>query len=326
MRPLSRLLAVLAALPGLVLSPALHAQSGAFPEKPVRIVVPFAPGGLVDASMRQLAPKMGEALGQPLIIDNKGGAGGVIGMTEVAHSAPDGYTLLFTIESLVLSPLIYRKPGFDPIRDFQPISEVLSVPIAILVPAALPVHSLKELAAYSHAHPASLSAGSGGTGTATHLCLEAIKAQTGADFVHIPYKGAGPAFSDFLAGQTQLFAVSTAFSLPHVRSGKVRAIAVASDHRAANMPDVPTTAEAGYPGIEFSTWMGLIAPAGTPSAVVERIREAALRSLRDPDNRRRFAEQGTETVGSDPAEFARYIATESAKFARAVALAGIKPD
>ena len=211
-------------------------------------------------------------------------------------------------------------------RDFAPITEVLSVPIAILVHGTLPVYTVKDLIAWSHAHPGTVSAGSGGVGTATHLCLEALKSVTGADYVHIPYKGAGPAFTDFLAGQTQLFAVSTSLSAPQVKAGKIRAIAVASPKRAGNLPDVPTIAEAGFGALEYSTWMGMLAPVGTPAAVIGRIRDAAVVALQDTANHRRFTEQGLEVLGTSPEEFKRFVVSETAKFGKAVAIAGIKPE
>ncbi len=297
-----------------------------FPDRAIRVVVPFPPGGLIDASMRALAPKMSEVLGQPLVIDNKGGAGGTIGIADVARSPADGYNLIFANESVTLAPFIYRTPGFDPVRDFAPITEVLSVPIAILVHGTLPVYTVKDLIAWSHAHPGTVSAGSGGVGTATHLCLEALKSVTGADYVHIPYKGAGPAFTDFLAGQTQLFAVSTSLSAPQVKAGKIRAIAVASPKRAGNLPDVPTIAEAGFGALEYSTWMGMLAPVGTPAAVIGRIRDAAVVALQDTANHRRFTEQGLEVLGTSPEEFKRFVVSETAKFGKAVAIAGIKPE
>ena len=302
------------------------AEAQTYPDKPIRVIVPFAPGGLVDGSMRTLAPKMGEALGQPIVVENRAGAGGVIGMAEVARSAPDGYTLLFVVESVALAPHIYKNPGFDPLKDFQPITQVLSVPIAILVHPSIAAISLRELAAYSKANAGKLSAGSGGQGTATHLCLEMLKSMSNADYVHIPYKGAGPAMTDFIAGQTQIFAVSTTLSLPQVRAGKARALAVAAPRRAANMPDVPTTAEAGFAGLEFSTWMGLLGPTGLSTAVVGRIRDAALHALKDAANAKRFSDQGLDNLGTTPEEFRGFIAAESAKFGRAAALAGIKPE
>ena len=302
------------------------ARAQAYPDKPIRVIVPFAPGGLVDGSMRALAPRMSEALGQPVVVENRAGAGGVIGMADVARSAADGYTLLFGIESTALAPHIYKSPGFDPIKDFQPITQVLAVPIAILVHPSITATTLRELAGYSKAHPGKLSAGSGGQGTATHLCLEMLKSMSDADYVHIPYKGAGPALTDFIAGQTQIFAVSTTLSLPQVRAGKARALAVAAPRRATNMPDVPTTAEAGFPGLEFSTWMGLLGPTGLSAAIVGRIREAALVALKDPANAKRFNDQGLDNLGTTPDEFRRFIAAETAKFGRATALAGIKPE
>ncbi len=237
-------------------STVLVATAQTFPDKPIRVIVPFAPGGLVDGSMRTLAPRMSEALGQPIVIENRSGAGGVIGMADVARSPADGFTPLFGIESTALAPHIYKSP----------------------------------------------------------------------DYVHIPYKGAGPALTDFIAGQTQIFAVSTSLSLPQVRAGKARALAVAASRRAANMPDVPTTAESGFAGLEFSTWMGLLGPAGLPATVVARIRDAALHAIGDPANAKRFGDQGLDIHGSTPEAFSRFIATESAKFGRAAALAGIKPE
>jgi tripartite-type tricarboxylate transporter receptor subunit TctC len=297
-----------------------------FPDKPIRVIVPFAPGGLVDGSMRALAPRMSEALGQPVVVENRAGAGGVIGMADVARSPADGYTLLFGIESTALAPHIYKNPGFDPNKDFQPITQVLSVPIAILVHPSIPATTLRELAAHSKANPGKLSAGSGGQGTATHLCLEMLKSMADADYVHIPYKGAGPALTDFIAGQTQIFAVSTTLSLPQVRAGKARALAVAAPRRASNMPDIPTTAEAGFPGLEFSTWMGLLGPANLSTAIVTRVRDAALLALKDTANAKRFGDQGLDSLGTTPEEFRRFIAAESTKFGRAAALAGIKPE
>ena len=302
------------------------AQAQTYPDKPIKLVVPYPAGTATDIFGRQLTPKLAEQLGQPVVVDNRGGAGGIIGMAEAARSPADGYTLLFGIESTALAPHIYRNPGFDPEQDFQPITQLLSVPIAILVHPSIPARTIRELAAHSRANAGRLSAGSGGQGTSTHLCLEMMKAMSDADFVHIPYKGAGPALADFIAGQTQIFAVSTSLSLPQVKAGKAVALAVAAPKRASNMPDVPTTAEAGFPGIEFSTWMGLFGPAKLPAAIVARVRETAIAAMNDPANAKRFGEQGLDRLGTTPDEFRRFMTSEIAKFGRAASLAGLKPE
>ena len=293
--------------------------------KPIRVIVPYAPGGLVDASMRVLAPKMGDLLGQPVVVDNRSGAGGIIGMAEVARSAPDGNTLLFANDSVALVPHTFANLAFDPVKDFSPVTQVLSVPLVLLVHPSVPVNSLRELSVYSKENAGKLSAG-GITGTTTQLCLEMFKSVSGADIQFVPYKGAAPALTDFIAGQTQVMAVSTTVSLPHVRSGKAKALAVASAHRASNMPEIPTTADAGYRGVEFSVWMGILGPSKMSAPLVQRLRAAAVRSLNEPANVKRFIDQGMDVLGTTPEEFGRFIALESAKFGRIVAQAGIKPE
>jgi len=276
--------------------------------------------------MRNLAPRMSLALGQPILVDNKSEGGELAGIAEVAHSAPDGYTLLFGFDSTVVSPYLYKNAGFDPVRDFQPVSEVLAVPIVILASSTLPVTSLKELAAYSRVHPGKLSAGSVGAGSVTHLCLEMYKWISGADISPVPYKDVESALAALLVDRSQVLAVSAPLSAPFVHTDMVKALAVAGAHRASNMPDVPTTAEAGFPGLQFSTWMGLLGPAGLPPLIVERVRDAALQALKDPDNVKRFTEAGVDILGTTPAEFGQFISAESAKFGRAVEMARIKPE
>ena len=302
------------------------AQAQSYPDKPIRIIVPFAAGGLVDGSIRTLAPKLSEVIGQPVVIDNRGGAGGIIGTAEATRANADGYTLLYGSDGTALAHHIYKNAGYDPVKDLQAITQLLSVPIAILVHPSLPVKTLQELANYSKANPGKLSASSGGQGTSTHLCLEAFKLMSGADFVHISYKGAGPALTDFLAGQTQVFAVSTSLSSPHIRAGKAIGLAVAAPRRASNLPDVPTTAEAGFAGIEYTTWTGLFAPTGTSPAVITRIRDAAVASLNEPTNVKRFGELGLDRIGTTPEEFRKFVATETTKFGQAVRSAGIKAE
>ncbi|MEO7404358.1 MAG: tripartite tricarboxylate transporter substrate binding protein [Burkholderiales bacterium] len=289
-----------------------HAQG--FPSKPIRLVVPFAAGGLIDGSARIIAPKLGEALGQPVVVDNRPGAGGTIGMSEVARATPDGHTLLFAIESIALAPHIYKKVGFDPEKDFAAVTQLLSVPNSFLVHPSVPVTNLAELAAYSKKEGGRLNAGSGGTGTAGHLGLELLKMLSGAEFTHVPYKGAAPGMTDFLAGQLQIFSVSTTMASPHHRAGKAKILAVASPQRVAILPNVPTTAEAGYPNLLITIWMGLLAPAGTSPSVIKQLHTASLASLNDPANAKRFTDQGLEIVGSSPEAFQKFVAAENAKY------------
>lgn len=298
----------------------------AWPAKPVRVVLPFAPGGVVDVSMRGLAPKMAELLGQPVVVDNRAGAGGTIGMSEVARATPDGYTLLFTLESLVLAPYLYKKPGYDPVRDYAPVSYLFTVPTTVMVSTSLPVNSLAELIALARSQPGKIASGSGGTGTISHLLLEMIKIAGNVDIQHIPYKGMAIAMTDFMAGQIQMIPASTTAAAAQVKSGKARVIAVASPKRAAMMPDVPTTHELGYPGMDALLWMGLLAPAGTPANIVMTLNSAAIRASNDPANAARYASQGIELVGSSPAEFQRFIASESSRLGKVIAAAKIQPE
>jgi tripartite-type tricarboxylate transporter receptor subunit TctC len=251
---------------------------------------------------------------------------GTIGAAEVAKAPADGYTLLYTIEALALAPHLYRKLGFDPERDFAPISLLLSVPLTYLVHPSVPANSPRELAALAKQRPGQLSTGSGGTGSAAHLGLEMFKSMAGVDITHIPYKGAAPAMTDFVAGQTQVFTVSTSMAAPQVKAGKAKILVVAAPKRAANLPDVPTTAEAGFPGLEITVWMGLLAPAGARQSIVDQLHGIAVKAVNDPVNAKRYTEQGLDIVGSTPAAFRRFIAAEAAKFGRIVSAAGIKVD
>ena len=305
-------------------APQARAQN--FPDRPVRVIVPVSPGGLVDALIRTLAPKMGDLLGQPVVVDNRAGAGGIIGMGEVVRSAPDGHTLMFYNDAVSAIPLVFAKPGFDALRDFTPITQLFYSPFMLLVHPSLPVTTAPELVAYSKKNPGKLAASIAAPGSAGHLMLETFKSVTGADIQGIPYKGAGPAMVDFIAGQTQVFAISSTLALGQVRAGKARAVAVAGPSRSAAVPEVQTTAEAGYPSVEFTTWLGLFGPAKMNGAVVQKIRDAALKAQADPVNRARFAEQGVELTGTTPEEFRRFVASEAAKFAKVAASAGIKPE
>lgn len=294
-----------------------------FPTKSIRVVLPFAAGGPVDASIRGIAPKMGETLGQSVVVENRVGAGGTIGIAEVARAAPDGYTLLFTQSSLVVAPLLFKNPGFDAVRDFAPVAHLLSEPIAVMVNPNLGIASLAELIALAKREPGKLTSGSGGIGTAGHLLIEMLKTAAGVDIVHVPYKGVAQAMADFLSGRIQILPAAPTAIAPQVKAGKARVLALASPRRSALLPDVPTSAELGYPGIEAELWMGLLAPAGTPPAVVSLLNAAALKALSDPVNAKRYADQGIEMIGSTPEEFKRFISVENAKLRRVVIAAKI---
>ena len=314
------------ALIAAVTLPAWPALAQTFPDRPLRIIVPVSPGGLVDASVRALAPKMGEVLGQPVVVDNRAGAGGIIGMAEVARSAPDGYTLLYYNDAVSALPLVFAKPGFDTLKDFTAITQLFSSPFMLLVHPSVPVNTMQELVAYSRKNAGKVSASIAAPGSAGHIMLETFKSLSGADIQGIPYKGAGPAMVDFIAGQTQVFAISSTLALGQVRAGKARALAVAAPVRSAGLPDLPTTSEAGFPGVEFSTWLGLFGPAKLAAPVVQKIRDAALKAQNDPANRKRLTDQGVDLTGTTPEEFSRFVAAETAKFAKIAATAGIKPE
>ena len=294
--------------------------------RPIRVIVAAAPGGLLDGSVRRLAPKMGELLGQPVVVENRAGAGGIIGMGEVAKSAPDGQTLLYYNEAVALIPYVFKNPGFDPLRDFTPITQTLSASFGLFAHPSLPVNSLKELVTYSKANPGKVNGSSGGAGTASHLFFEAFKLASGADMQHIPYKSAGPVVTDFLGGQIQLFAISTTLMAPHVASGKAKALAVATPRRVAQMPNAQTFAESGFPNLDYSTWLGFFGPANLPPATTQRLYDAATKALNDPAMHKGFTDQGLDVLGSTPAEFRSFFAAEHAKFGKVAAAAGIQPE
>lgn len=294
--------------------------------QPIRVVVPALPGGPLDGSIRRFTPTMSEVLGQPIVVENRAGAGGIIGMTEVARSLPDGQTLLYFNDAVALIPFVFKSPGFDTLKDFSPITQTLSTPLGLFVHPSIPANTLQELLAFSKANPGKLNGSSGGAGTASHLFFETFKSVSGADMQHVPYKSASQALTDFIAGRIQVFAISTTLAGPQVRGGKAKALAVATGRRVAPLPAVPTFAEAGYPGMEFTTWLGLFGPANMTGATTQRIYDAASKALNDPANHKFFTDQGLEVLGSTPADFRNFVASENAKFGKAAAAAGIKPE
>jgi tripartite-type tricarboxylate transporter receptor subunit TctC len=322
-----RLLAACAVLVTAVLAFAFPAQADTFPSRTVKLVVPFPPGGPLDATGRAIAQKLTEAWGQSVIVENKPGAGGNIGAGYVAKSAPDGYTVVMgALSTHAVNPSLYPKMPFDAQRDFAPITLVAITPNVLVVNPSLPVHSVKELIAYAKANPGKLSFGSGSIGSAGHLAGELFKVDAGVDMVHVPYKGAAPAMQGLLAGDTQLMFDNLASAMSQVKAGKLRALAVTSAERSKLVSDLPTMAEAGVPGFDISTWYGLLAPAGTPPDVIAKWNADVTKILSAPEMRERLATQGAEAAPDSPADFAKFIASELVKYAKIVKASGAKVD
>ncbi len=299
----------------------------AYPVKPIRLVVPFVPGGSTDLIARIMAQKLEEPLGQQVVVENRAGAGGNIGVEYVAKSTPDGYTLIFGhVGTFGFGPSMYEKLPYDPVRDFAPIVLFASVPNMLVVHPALPVKTVKELIALARSRPGRLNYGSSGNGSASHLATEYFKLLSKTEITAIPYKGTGPLVTDLIAGQTQLTITGVPPLYPFVQSGRLRGIAVGSAKRLTMMPDMPTIAEAGVPGYESSTWFGPLAPAKTPREIVTRLNAELLKILQRPDVRKRFSEEGVEAIGSTPEEFGSYIKAEIERWARVIKASGITPQ
>ena len=301
------------------------AQSG-YPSKPVRMVVPSSPGGGTDITARILAPKLTERLGQQVVVENRAGAGTMIGTEVVAKAPPDGYTLLMGLSTLAINPAMYKKVPYDALRDFAPISQIIAAPNMLVVHPSVPVKTVKELIAFARARPGQLNYASAGQGTNPHLSMELFLSMTGLKVVHIPYKGLAPGIIDLLAGHVSLAAATMLTGLPHVRSGRLRCLGTTGAKRAAVLSDFPTVSEAGVTGYEASQWYGVLAPAQTPKEIVTRLHTELTRILQAPDMRERLIADGTDPVGSSPDEFARYIQSELTKWAKVARDAGIQPE
>jgi tripartite-type tricarboxylate transporter receptor subunit TctC len=324
MRNISRRL-LIAATCAAVSAPGL-AQTG-YPTKPIRLVVPFVPGGSTDLIARIMGQKLDEALGQQVVVENRAGAGGNIGVEYVAKSAPDGYTLVFGhIGTFGFGPSLYQKLPYDPVKDFAPITLFAMVPNMLVVHPALPARTVKELIALAKARPGQMNYGSSGNGSASHLATEYFKLLSKTDITAIPYKGTGPLVTDLIAGQTSLTITGVPPLYPFVQSGRLRGIAVGSVKRLALMPDLPTIAEAGVPGYESSTWFGPLAPAKTPREIVVRLNAELLKILQRPDIKARFASEGAEGLGSTPEEFGAYIKSEIDRWGKVIKAAGVRPE
>ncbi len=297
-----------------------------FPAKPVRLVVPFPPGGPADSLGRLLAEKLKASWGESVIVENRGGAGGNIGAEAVAKAAPDGYTLLLNASNHVINSALLDKMPFDPLRDFMPITEVASYMLVLVVHPSVQASSLRELVALARSKPKSLIIANAGNGTPTHLTAALFAQAANIQVIHVPYKGAGPANTDLLGGQVQAMFNNPVNAMPQAKAGKLRALAVTGSKRTDLMPDLPTVAESGYPGFEATTWYGLFAPAGIPREVAARIHAETLKALRSKDVQDKLAPQGWDIIGSSQADFTTFLADETEKWTRVVRRAGIKPD
>src|SRR6185503_15684172 len=283
------------------------AMAQQYPARPIRLVVPSAPGGGTDITARILAPKLSEQLGQQVVVENRAGAGTMIGGEAVARAAPDGYTLLMGISTLAINPATYKKVPYDALRDFAPISQVVSLPNVLVTHPSLPVKTVKELIAFSRARPGELYYASAGVGTSPHLSMELFLLMGGMKMVHVPYKGSGPGIIDIVAGHVSVMTPSILGGIPHIKSGRLRGLGVTSTKRAGGVPDIPTIAEAGLPGYEAVQWFGLLAPAATPREIVSRLHAETVRALQSAEVKNRLSADGADPVGSTPEEFAAFL-------------------
>jgi tripartite-type tricarboxylate transporter receptor subunit TctC len=318
---------IIAAMLGVVATSLASGQSAPpYPTKPIRIVVPFPPGGTSDILARAVGQKLSEEWKQQVVVDDRPGAGANIGAEIVAKAPPDGYTLLLASTIHAINPSLYSKLAYDPVRDFTPITLIAATSQVLVIHNSLPVKTVREFIAYAKKHPGELNYSSAGNGSQPHLTAELFKSMTGIDIVHVPYKGAPPAMTDLLAGQVALTFATAPSAVPYVKAGRLRALGVSTAQRITALPDVPTIAEAGVPGFEASGANGLVGPAGLPSAIVERLNAAVVRIVREPAMSRYLSEQGADPVTMSPAEYGAYIKAEVAKWAKVVRASGAKVD
>ncbi len=302
------------------------AQSS-YPDKPVRIVVGFAPGAAVDISARLVGQKLSDAWGKPVLVENIAGAGGTIAVDRVAKSKPDGYTLVMAgSPAIAINPSLYGNLPYDPVRDFAPVTQVCFAPNILAVHNAVPARSVRELVTLARSQPGKLTFASAGTGTSQHIAGELFKSMAGIDIQHVPYKGTTTFMPDLIAGRVAMTFGNISVVLPAVREGKLRALAVTSAKRSTVVPDLPTMAESGFPGFDATVWFGILAPARTPAAIVSKLHLDALKALALPDLRNKFADLGMELIGNSPEEFSIVIKSEIQKWAKIIKESGAKPD
>ena len=303
-----------------------HAQQTAYPSKSIRFILPFPPGGPTDLLGRIIAQKLADQLGQPVVADNRGGAGGNLGVGLAARSPPDGYTVVLSSPLIALGPSLYAKLDYDPVKDLAPISLVAVIQNIMLVHPSVPAKTLKEFIQLARANPGKLNFGSGGTGTTTHLASELLKGLAGINIVHVPYKGTGVALIALISGQIDMLVMAVPAAAAQVQSGKVRALAVLSAQRERAVPNVPTAKEAGVANFEVPIWYGILAPAGTPRDIINRLNLELNKVVTTPDVRERLTTAGVEPITSTPEQFANFIKSETARYAKVIKDAGIKPE
>jgi tripartite-type tricarboxylate transporter receptor subunit TctC len=315
------------ALAGLAVGAGGPLAAQEFPSRPVRLIVPFAPGGLADTSARAVADRLGVRLGQGVPVENRAGASGNIGMQVVAQSPPDGHTLVLGFDgTVVINPHIFAKPGFDSLADFAPVTKLGDATLLLVAHPSVPVRNIRELIALEKSRPGSLSYGTSGTGGTPHMVGELLNQRLGAKFVHVPYKGGGQAVIDVVGGQIPLVFTAVASAQQHVKSGRLVGIGVTSARRSSSLPEVPTLAESGLPDFVVDSWVGVLAPARTPRPVVDRLHRELVEVLKEPDVRSRYSTLGIEPVGNTPDQFAAQIRADLARWEKVVRTAGIKVD
>jgi tripartite-type tricarboxylate transporter receptor subunit TctC len=297
-----------------------------YPSRPIRIIVPQSAGASTDMTARLLALGLNEAFGQPVIVDNRPGAGSVNGTDIVAKSTPDGYTLLVVASSITINPSLRKHLPYDTMRDLTGVTQISAFPNMLTANPASPVKTVKDLIALAKAKPGGINMGSSGTGTGSHLSGELFKYMTGVQWVHVPYKGGGPGITALLGGEVQLYFATIPSVLPHIRAGRLRAIAVTSAQRSPAAPEVPTIAESGVPGFDHRPWNGFLAPSKTPKAVIAKLNAAAVKVVHSPEVRKTLAREGAEAVGDTPAEFTAILKTETAKWAKVIKASGMQAD
>jgi tripartite-type tricarboxylate transporter receptor subunit TctC len=322
---MKKIVAVAGFLGSMVAAAGAAAQQ--YPSKPIRLVVPFPPGGSTDIVARIVAQKLGTQLGQPLVIENRDGAGGTLGTGVVAKAPPDGYTLVVgTTSTHVVAPSVYQKLEYDPVKDFAPVSLMAVTPYLLVVNPGVPAKTVKELVELMKSQPGKLNYASAGVGSTTHLAMEMLKGASNTSAVHVPYKGNGPAGTAVIGGQVEILFGSLPAVLPHAKSGKVRALAVGTPKRSPSLPEVPTVAESGYPGFDASLWLAIMAPAGTPAPIVERLNKEVIAAVGAKDTAELLDKNGAEPLTSTPGELAAMIKDGVVKYAKVVKDAGVKPE
>ena len=316
-----------AVLPALLLAAAGAVCAQPYPNHPIRFIVPFAPGGSTDTLARTVGLKLGEALGQQVVVDNRAGGNGNIGTDIVAHAVPDGYTILLGyIANLAIGPSLYAKLPFDPVRDFAPVTQLAVAPNVLVVHPSVPVQNFREFIAYAKANPAKLNFASAAVASPGHLAGELLNLAAGIHMQHVPYKGSGQAVIDLLGGQVQVMVSGMSSVMAHIKAGRLRPLALTGAQRSPALPDLPTIAESGFPKFEATAWYGVLAPAGTPKPIVTRLHDEIVRALKMPEVKERLEYVGFEIVGGTPEAFAAYIKTEIKKWQPVVRASGVKPE